>query len=63
MVKRKNDNFNIVAEMDQFAAVLADFSTVLYAYYDALKKQGFSDEQAMLLVLSVQNKYIGNNNV
>lgn len=52
---------DIVQQMEQMSAFLRDFSVTLYAYYEDLKKQGFTDEQAFALTRDYQNSTIAGN--
>lgn len=45
---------DITQQLDQMMAMLRDFSPVLWTYYSDLKKQGFSDDQAFILVRDYQ---------
>jgi hypothetical protein len=48
------------AAMDQAGALLADtIPQVLHAYYAKCVEQGFTPEQAMTLVLAIQDKFTG----
>lgn len=45
---------NILHALEQMQAVLRDISPVLWSYYEKLKEEGFTDEQAFELVRDFQ---------
>lgn len=47
------------AEMDQTKEGAREFASLLWAYYDQLRQEGFSEEQAFMLVLSFQATSLG----
>ena len=51
---------NILQALEQTEAMLVNLSPVLWTYKENLKKQGFSEEQAFLLVKDFQNSLISN---
>lgn len=53
--------YNIIQALEQMQAMLRDVAPVLWAYYDDLKKQGFTDEQAFALVRDYQKIAFGGN--
>lgn len=51
---------DIIQQMEQMSAFLRDFSGALYTFYEDLKKQGFTDEQAFMLTRDYQKTMINN---
>jgi hypothetical protein len=46
---------------EQMASALKDIAIVAWGYYEDLKGQGFTDEQAFKMVLSWQASLMGGN--
>lgn len=51
------EGFDFVAEMDQMKAMLGTMAKVLHGYYFDLIKEGFDDDQALMLVMSWQSEF------
>lgn len=48
----------LIHAFDQLTGVMKDFAPVLKAYYNELMRQGFTSDQAMDLVLNLQDTMI-----
>lgn len=50
---------DIIQMFEQLSATLRDNATTLWLYYNDLKKEGFTDEQAFTLVRDFQHTMFG----
>ncbi len=58
--KNENDIRNIVALFDQQNEFLKDFAKPLYTFYSTLVQQGFSESQAMEILITYIKTLFGN---
>lgn len=51
---------HFIQALEQMQAMMRDIGPVFYTYYASLVDAGFTEEQAMLLVVNWQNSVISN---